>query len=54
MLSYNLYKADNKELNLLSGIAYEKLKFKDSQKEMQNFMEHKIAPIYKVGLEYKF
>lgn len=54
MLSYNLYKADNKELNLLSGIVYEKLKFKDSQKEMQNFMEHKIAPIYKVGLEYKF
>lgn len=34
MLSYNLYKNNQKELNVLGGLGYERLKFRDSQKEM--------------------
>lgn len=54
LVSYNLYKKDNKELNVLGGIGYESLEFKDSQKDMQNHMKHSISPTYRVGLEYKF
>ncbi|AYZ73147.1 hypothetical protein EGX98_03240 [Fusobacterium necrophorum] len=54
LVSYNLYQNNERELNLIGGIGYEKWKFRDSQKEMQNYMKHSIAPIYKVGLEYKF
>lgn len=54
MLSYNVYKNNSQELNLLGGLAYERLQFRDSQKNMQNFMQHNIAPIYKVGFEFKF
>ncbi|WP_187105844.1 hypothetical protein [Fusobacterium necrophorum] len=54
LFSYNLYKNKDQELNLLGGIGYEKWKFRDSQKEMQNYMKHSISPVYKLGLEYKF
>lgn len=54
LISYNLYKNNERELNLLGGIGYEKWKFRDSQKEMQNYMKHSISPVYKIGLEYKF
>lgn len=54
LVSYNLYKNNNKELNVLGGIGYESLEFKDSQKDMQNHMKHSISPTYRVGLEYKF
>lgn len=52
--SYNLYKNENREVNLLAGISYEKLKFRDSQKDMQNYMKHTVSPTFKLGLEYKF
>lgn len=52
--SYNILKNDSNELNLLFGIGMEYFEFRDTQKEMQNFMKHKVSPIYKIGLEYKF
>lgn len=54
LLSYNLYKSEDKELNVLGGVGYESLELKDSQKDMQNHMKHSMAPTYRVGLEYKF
>lgn len=52
--SYNVLKKDSNELNFLFGIGMEYFEFRDTQKEMQNFMKHKVSPIYKIGLEYKF
>lgn len=51
---YNIYSKDNKNLNLLAGIEYEKLEYRDTQHDMQNFMSYTISPIYKVGLELEF
>lgn len=53
LLSYNLYKKEKQELNVFGGVSYEDFYFRDSQKEMQNFMKHRI-PSCKIGLEYKF
>ncbi len=52
--SYNLYRNENKELNLLVGLSYDQFKYKDTQKDMQNFINYKSKPIYKLGLEFKF
>lgn len=52
--SYNVFKRDFDELNILFGLGLEYFEFRDTQKEMQNFMKHKVYPIYKIGLEYKF
>ncbi len=52
--SYNIYRKNNEELNALFGVEFEYLEFRDTQKEMQNFMKHTISPIYKIGLEYIF
>lgn len=52
--SYNLFRQGNNEVNVLAGIGYDMFKYKDTQKEMQNFMYSKTKPIYKLGLELKF
>lgn len=52
--TYNLFKNKTHELNILFGIGAEHFEFRDTQEEVQNYMKHKIEPIYKVGLEYKF
>lgn len=52
--SYNLYRNDKQELNLLAGVGYDMFKYRDTQKDMQNFMNYKTKPIYKIGLEYSF
>lgn len=54
VLSQNIYKKKNKEINLLYGIGYDFFKYKDSQQDMQNYMKNRIAPIFIGGLEYKF
>ncbi|RGY59802.1 hypothetical protein DXA30_15010 [Fusobacterium ulcerans] len=54
VLSQNIYKKNNKEINLLYGIGYDFFKYKDSQQDMQNYMKNRIAPIFIGGLEYKF
>lgn len=54
MASYNLYRNENKELNLLGGVAYDMFKYRDTQRDMQNFMYLKSKPVYKLGLELKF
>ncbi|MDO4690844.1 MAG: hypothetical protein Q4A58_06085 [Fusobacterium sp.] len=52
--SYNVYRQGNTEVNVLAGIAYDMFKYRDTQKDMQNFMYSKTKPIYKIGLELKF
>ena len=54
MNSYTLYNNGTNKLNLLFGIGYEKLEFKDKQKDKQNHMDHKISPVYKAGFEFTF
>lgn len=49
----NLYKSETQELNLLFGIGFKDFEYRDTQKEMQNFIKHKISPILKIGIEYK-
>lgn len=49
----NIYRNETQELNLLIGIGFKDFEYRDTQKEMQNFMKHKISPILKVGIEYK-
>lgn len=53
VLSQNIFKKDNKEVNLLYGIGYDFFEYKDSQQDMQNHMKNKIAPIFIGGIEYK-
>lgn len=52
--SYNLYRSGNTEVNVLAGIGYDSFKYRDTQKDMQNFMDSKTKPVYKLGLELKF
>ena len=52
--SYNLYRNGNTEVNVLAGIGYDSFKYRDTQKDMQNFMDSKTKPVYKLGLELKF
>ena len=54
MNSYILYNNGTNKLNLLFGMGYEKLEFKDRQDEKQNHINHKITPIYKAGFEFTF
>lgn len=54
MNSYTVYSNGNNKVNLLFGIGYEKFKYRDTQYEKQNFMKHKISPVYKAGIEYLF
>lgn len=54
VLSQNIYKNNNKEINLLYGIGYDFLEFKDSQQDMQNYMRYEMLPIGMIGAEYKF
>lgn len=51
---YTLYENNNNKLNLLLGLEGSYLKFRDKQKDMQNYMTKKMSPVYKVGLEIKF
>lgn len=48
--SYNVYK----NIDIVASVGYEKLKYRDTQKEKQNFMNHKLSPIVKLGLSAKF
>lgn len=52
--SYNIFRSGNTEINALVGIGYDSFKYRDTQKDMQNFMDSKTKPIYKLGLELKF
>lgn len=52
--TYNVYEKNNHKLNVLFGIGFEYFEYRDTQKDMQNFMKHKLEPIYKLGLEYSF
>lgn len=52
--SYNVYRQGNTEVNVLAGIGYDMFKYRDTQKDMQNFMYSKTKPVYKIGLELKF
>ena len=52
--SYNLYRSGKTEVNVLGGVGYDMFKYRDTQKEMQNFMYSKVKPVYKLGLELKF
>lgn len=54
MGSYNLFRSGKTELNILAGIGYNRFKYRDTQRDMQNFMYVKVKPVYKVGLELKF
>jgi len=47
--NYEIYK----NLHVLLGVEYEKVHFRDTQQDMQNFMKHKNI-LYKIGLEYTF
>ena len=53
-LDENLYENWKTEVNVLAGIGYDSFKYKDTQKDMQNFMDSKMKPVYKLGLELKF
>lgn len=46
---YEIYK----NLYILLGIEYEKLNYRDTQDEKQNFMKHDNI-LYKIGIEYNF
>ena len=37
-----------------TGIGYDSFKYRDTQRDMQNFMNSKTKPVYKLGLELKF
>ena len=54
---YNLELVNNyeiyKDLHILVGVEHEKVHFRDTQRDMQNFMKHNNL-LYKVGLEYVF
>ena len=52
--SYNLYRSGNTEINAIAGIGYDSFKYRDTQKDMQNFMDSKTKPVYKLGVELKF
>lgn len=52
--SYNLFRSENTEVNVLAGVGYDYFKYKDTQRDMQNFMSSKTKPVYKLGLELKF
>lgn len=52
--SYTVYRQDNREVNVLAGVGYDMFKYRDTQKDMQNFMYLKSKPVYKLGLELKF
>lgn len=50
---FNLYKGSkNNDLNLLIGVSYGRIKFKDNQKDQQNHITQKIKPNIFVGIEY--
>lgn len=48
--TYEFYK----NVKFLLGIEYNNLKFRDWQKQKQNYMKHEMFPVLKVGLEYSF
>lgn len=52
--SYNVYRQGSTEVNVLAGLSYDMFKYRDTQRDMQNFMYSKTKPIYKIGLELKF
>ncbi|WP_022819192.1 transporter [Fusobacterium russii] len=52
--SYNVYRQGSTEVNVLAGLSYDMFKYRDTQRDMQNFMYSKTKPIYKLGLELKF
>ena len=52
--AYNLYRSGNKEVNVVAGVGYDMFKFKDTQRDMQNFMYSETKPVYKLGIELKF
>ena len=52
--AYNLYRSGNKEVNVVAGVGYDMFKFKDTQRDMQNFMYSETKPVYKLGVELKF
>ena len=52
--SYNLYRSGNTEINAIAGIGYDSFKYRDTQRDMQNFMNSKTKPVYKLGVELKF
>lgn len=54
MNSITMYSNGKDKINLLLGVECKKFKYRDTQEQKQNFMKHKIWPIYKVGLEYLF
>ena len=52
--NHNLYRSGNKEVNVVAGVGYDMFKFKDTQRDMQNFMYSETKPVYKLGIELKF
>ena len=52
--AYNLYRSGNKEVNVVAGVGYDMFRFKDTQRDMQNFMYSETKPVYKLGVELKF
>ncbi|WP_286033904.1 hypothetical protein [Fusobacterium necrogenes] len=49
----NIFEWEKSKLNLLFGVEYRKFIFRDTQRNMQNYMKQE-SMIYKVGLEYSF
>lgn len=51
---YTVFENNNQKLNLFLGVGASKLEFRDTQRDRQNYIVHRVRPNITAGLEFEF